>query len=371
MNMQATYFPNWSESQKAAELINSDQTSKCALILISDAHRNEKDQFQAFFDVIEKPFFGGFFPGLIADASRREQGFIVIPIDQDVYTSVVPFGITESEYDEMIDKMSERAGTEIQSVFYFVDAMGSGKPDSIAYLYNYFGIGVNYIGGGAGSLSFESFPCLFNQDGMYSNAALLGLTSLPLSIGVEHGWKPISEPMKVTKATGNMLEELEWKPAFEVYRELVEQHSGEKFTDDNFFDIAKSYPFGMVKIDSEMVIRDPIQIAGKHIHVVDEVPEGEYVSLMHGNMDSLLEGARAARDKSVEESAGKDQGRKPFRFSIDCISRSLFMGDEFDKELQIIAGDDTVFGALTIGEIANSGELFLEIYNKTAVVCNW
>lgn len=365
--MHATYFPDLTFAEQAASLLNDASNAPCALVLISDSHRNETEQLKSLFSKFEKPFFGGFFPGLIAASSRRDSGFLMILLPEMVHTKAIPFSKNEQEYDEILDQFVAEAGEDIATVFYFVDAMGSGKPSSIAYLYNYFGIGVNYIGGGAGSLSFETFPCVFNQDGVFANAAMIGLSALPVSIGVEHGWKPISEPMKVTKATGNMLEELEWKPAFEVYRELVEKHSGQTFSESNFFDIAKSYPFGMVKIDSEMVIRDPIQVAGNNIHVVDEIPEGEYVSLMHGNMESLLEGANAARTKAEKRNGGDHK----FRFSIDCISRSLYMGDSFDNELAIIAGDKEVFGALTIGEIANSGELFLEIYNKTVVVCNW
>lgn len=368
--MKPCYYSDFGNVDKAVMEINAAGSCATALILISETHRKETDQIKAFFEKLEKPFFGAFFPGLISGSKRKEAGFVVIPLPEPVFTMAIPFGLAESEYDALLDRFTAEAGPGIRTVFCFVDAMGQGKPESVSFLYNYFGIGVNYLGGGAGSLSFESFPCVFNEQGMYANAAMIGLSSLSVAIGVEHGWRPVSEPLKVTKATGNMLEELEWKPAYQVYRELVEKHSGLKFTDDNFFDIAKSYPFGMVKIDSEMVIRDPIQVVGNKIHVVDEVPEGEYVSLMHGNMTSLLEGARAARNKSALQNSSSE-GQFSFLFSIDCISRSLYMGDDFDAELSIIAGDGEVNGALTIGEIANSGELFLEIYNKTVVVCRW
>lgn len=369
--MRAYYYPDLTRISDAVDLINNSKDSPTALLLFSETHQQDENLTDNFFKRLNKPFFGAFFPGLIAGSKRKETGFIIILMPEPVITHAIPFGLSESDYDTLLDGFTADAGEEINTVFYFLDALGKGKPDSISYLYNYFGIGVNYLGGGAGSLSFVSFPCVFNQDGMYTNAALVGLSRMSVSLGSEHGWRPISEPMKVTKTSGNMLEELEWKPAFQVYKELVEKHSGAKFTHDNFFDIAKSYPFGMVKIDSEMVIRDPIQVVGDHIHVVDEIPEGEYISLMHGNMNSLLRGARAARNKSVSKFSGTEHGRVPFLFSIDCISRSLYMGEDFDRELEIIAGDNEVFGALTIGEIANSAELFLEIYNKTVVVCSW
>ncbi|MEI7446985.1 MAG: FIST C-terminal domain-containing protein, partial [Burkholderiales bacterium] len=54
---------------------------------------------------------------------------------------------------------------------------------------------------------------------------------------------------------------------------------------------------------------------------------------------------------------------------IDCVSRVLFLGDAFDRELRSVVRDDVpTIGALTLGEIANAGRSFLEFHNKTAVV---
>ena len=54
---------------------------------------------------------------------------------------------------------------------------------------------------------------------------------------------------------------------------------------------------------------------------------------------------------------------------IDCISRVLFLGKEFEKEINAVYHEGTpLIGALTLGEIANSGKDYLEFFNKTAVV---
>ncbi|MEI6753767.1 MAG: hypothetical protein WCK78_11445 [Paludibacter sp.] len=43
----------------------------------------------------------------------------------------------------------------------------------------------------------------------------------------------------------------------------------------------------------------------------------------------------------------------------------------YNKELQVIGENQAVNGIVTFGEIANVGDSFLEIYNKTVIVAGW
>jgi hypothetical protein len=118
-----------------------------------------------------------------------------------------------------------------------------------------------------------------------------------------------------------------------------------------------------------MVVRDPFAVIDNVLQLVDNVDEGEYVEILHGNLDSLLVGASKARE--IAFSKIKDGMDIHSVFCIDCISRVLFMETDFTKELKAISHDVDVTGILAIGEIANSGESFLEIYNKTIVIGLW
>jgi hypothetical protein len=103
-----------------------------------------------------------------------------------------------------------------------------------------------------------------------------------------------------------------------------------------------------------------------HLVCVGEVPEGAFVHILKGSAESLILAARRASELAQ---ASFPAGHTPrFRFVIDCISRSLFLGDAFTNELAAIDDGLPMVGALTLGEIANSGRDFLEFYNKTAVV---
>jgi len=100
---------------------------------------------------------------------------------------------------------------------------------------------------------------------------------------------------------------------------------------------------------------------------VGEVPEGSFVDIMTGDETSLVDAAARARGLS-SEALGDDAELSIF---IDCISRVLFLGEQFEQEIDAVKdGSRPLVGACTIGEIANSGSDYLEFYNKTSVVAN-
>ena len=124
-------------------------------------------------------------------------------------------------------------------------------------------------------------------------------------------------------------------------------------------------------MSDEMVVRDPIALDGDKMICVGEVPQGSFVNILQGNKDSLVEGAKHAlklAGDSFEKNHSKENVENLSTFFIDCISRVLFLEDDFSEELDTVYNDNTLIGALTLGEIANTGTAYLEFYNKTSVV---
>ena len=105
---------------------------------------------------------------------------------------------------------------------------------------------------------------------------------------------------------------------------MVEQHSGREFTDDNFFDIAKGYPFGIVKNDAECIVRDPLMVnENNELVCVGEVEDNMLVDILNGDKESLVSAAKEATVASLNKT---ESPRKAI--IIDCISRILFLDKE-------------------------------------------
>lgn len=340
-----------------------NEGAKGVMLLSCDANGYTPDTLNPLLLDMPVPVFGGIFPQILYGDQRLEKGSVLLGL------------FTDTPYVQIIENISDPATNisdivagideiSFSTMFVYVDAFATAIDKLIDELYFEFGLSNNFIGGGAGSLSFEQKPVVITPQGLLQDAAVLARTAARSTVGVSHGWQRISGPFQITKAQGNTIEELDFAPAFNTYRKVVEQHSGLVFDEGNFFDIAKAFPFGINKLGSENVVRDPISVDEEGALIcVGSVSEGEFVDILHGDNHSLISAAQKAGEAVTSSTTGKGI------VLIDCISRVLFLEDAFQQELDAVAGlGEELVGALTLGEIANSGQDYLEFYNKTIVV---
>lgn len=319
------------------------------------------------FDISELKFYpgeicGAIVPFIVYNNEYYNKGIIACPLEENSDFVLVE-NLKSLDIDSNIFDGKE-------SLVLLLDGL---SPNITEFLDNLFEIvpeNMQIIGGGAGKLTFEEEPVIFTKDNMYQDAAIMIVTDLKLHIGIENGWKFLEGPFLTTSSEKNLLKTLNFKNAFEVYKEVVEKDSGVKFEDDNFFDIAKSYPLGIVKFDKEVIVRDPIYVdKNNNMVLVGDIPQNSTINILSGNMDDLINSSGKAV-KKITNDLGLEENHNVFLF--DCISRSIFLGDKFNEELEQMKNNmksgSTLFGALTLGEIANNGNEYIAFYNKSCVV---
>ncbi|MEA1982669.1 MAG: FIST N-terminal domain-containing protein [Campylobacterota bacterium] len=347
-----------------SELISNalEDGAKGIVVFSCDANDWTPQELDPILKNIEVPIFGGIFPQILYKNKKYEKGTAILCFSDEAPTLHTIKNISNNA--ENITACLEGVEEEFNTMFVFVDAFSTSIEKLIEALYFEFGLENNFIGGGAGSLSFVQKPVIITNEGVTQDSAVIATINKSCGIGVKHGWKSVKGSFQITKADKNTIVELDYKPAFEVYKEVVEDHSRKLFKDDNFFDIAKAYPFGISKIGSEKVVRDPIAMVENSLVCVGNVVVGDYVDILNSSTKELVEAASVALIKAQEEKSEAE-----ITFFIDCISRVLFMEDDFQLELDAVAKDlNNLIGAMTLGEIANTGKEYLEFYNKTAVI---
>ena len=315
------------------------------------------------------PLFGGVFTEIMLGSERLSRGTIVAALSQKPEIVTIPsLSNRHSDFETLIEKQVNDPGSA-RTIFVFVDGYSKRINAFIEAVFNVFGLEVNYLGGGAGSTDMKQKPCLITNQGLLRDSGVLVCSGISSQIGVSHGWEKIGGPFRVTKSDRNTIMTLDWQPAFEVYRQEIARHSGLIITGENFFEIAKRYPFGISRLENGYIVRDPFLLDENEgsLTCIGEVSQESFIHLLHGDMSSVIAsaGTAAALSRASDPGASKNGTT----ILMDCVSRILFLEDDFQKELEaIFKYGSPLIGAATIGEIANDGREFLEFYNKTAVV---
>ncbi|MEW6618918.1 MAG: FIST C-terminal domain-containing protein [bacterium] len=362
------YLPE-TDSIKIVEAIRGFNVhdKEVALIMLGEKNKPDVDQMIASLNEMGIEFLGGVFPGIIYGDKSYEQGAVVsvLPAVKTPYL-IKGFNQQKIQLPEL--------GQEVEgcTAIVLIDGLTSNIAFFLCELFNRLGQTVHYFGGGAGSLSLKQAPCLFTRGGFVQDAAVITFVQLKSNLGVRHGWEKVMTPFVATKTNKNVISELNWKNALQAYREVVEADSGKKLSEKDFYSLSMSYPFGMFKENAEDIVRDPIATNEKgELICVGEVPQNSVLSILRGNKASLIQAAgQAASD--CQNLVGE---KVSHCLVADCISRALFLGEDFEKELALVKQKIATIndkcmpeGMLTLGEIASYGERFLEFFNKTIVV---
>jgi hypothetical protein len=341
--------------------------AKSLLILACDENGFEPEQVDNKLQSVSAAVFGGIFPQIIFGQTKLEKGSIVygLPVAVDVF-HVEKLSDSEQDYYDQIEPIAENIQPG-STLITLVDGLSSRIAALLESLYGTLGSNNQYLGGGAGSLSFEQKPCLFSNAGLRQDCAQITQINTRISLGIEHGWHPFAGPFLVTGAQDNTINSLDYRPAFELYREVVEADSKQTFNDSNFFDIAKAYPFGLDSLKDDVIVRDPLLQKDNDLVCVGEVPGNHMIHILKGEADNLL-----AASAQCVKSAVKADTDYQFALLFDCISRVLFLEERFQEEVDNIYSGlpDSVplIGVLSLGEIADSGNTCLEFFNKTTVL---
>ncbi len=307
---------------------------------------------------------GAVVPAVIANGVTHPSGAVILPLP--LVAGSRPILLPDIATTNAIPTclLRDTPPEEPATVALLVDGLADGIGRLLRRVFDIYGNEVSYLGGGAGSGSFQSIACVFTGDGIAANAAVGALVRGRSTNAVRHGWRRLSDPIVATRTHGTIIEELNWRPAFEVYRDLVAEHTGVDVTPSNFATVAPRHPLGIHREGFEDVVRDPVAVRSDGaIATVGDVPENTVLRLLEGSPNDLVAAAEAAAS-ATETRAGSTA------LLVDCVSRSGFLGGEFDREMEAVHSqlDVPAFGALTLGEIASQGTGFIEFFNKTIVV---
>ena len=224
-------------------------------------------------------------------------------------------------------------------------------------------------------------------DGSRFKETLLGLDKIPepkklvfvgfyggnikIGYGSLGGWDSFGVPRTITKSKGNVLYELDGKPALPLYKEYLGELAKDLPSSGLLFPLSlkvKADKGGEVE-----VVRTLLSIDEKEqsITFAGDMPEGVVARLMKANFDRLGDGASGAAGMSIE-SLG--EGKAELAILISCIGRKLVLKEQVEDEIEAVRAkigpQAAVVGFYSYGEICPTAptERQCQLHNQTMTI---
>ena len=322
---------------------------------------------------------GGIFPALVGDGNFRSDGVLLIRLDEMVPACLIP-DVNAGEPDAAgkiakalapaLDALP--AGTK-PTLYMIFDGLVPNIATILDGLYLKLADRVGYAGVNAGSETFQPMPCLFDGGHVIGNGLLALLLPGPVATVLEHGFPVPERSMTATATAGNQIISIDWRPAFDVYQEIIQSEYGIALTRENFYEYAVHFPFGILRANGEVVVRIPVALTDDGgVFCVGEVPENAMLALLAA--PSADAGHCIGR---LAETLAAANGPLPGRslLTFYCAGRRMHLGNDAAQELAELAartGAAMIAGALSLGEIGSTQrEGYPTFHNATLVCTPW
>lgn len=300
-------------------------------------------------------------------------------LDDSLVVAVARFRAVSVEYAEAPigpDGSSERAGEmlagklkrpDLRGVFVLSDGLKVNGSALATGMNRVFPPHVAVTGGLAGDGSrFERTWVLSHGEaraglvtavGFYGDGARIGY-------GSKGGWDIFGVERLVTRASGNVLYELDGKPALALYKSyLGERAEGLPAT-------GLLFPLSLrpTSTDEKRLVRTILAAdeATQSLTFAGDIPTGSRVRLMRANFDRLVEGAAQAGD--IARQRGGTEAPS-LVIAVSCVGRRLALGERTEEEIEAVAeafptGTPQV-GFYSYGELSPFAQGPCDLHNQT------
>lgn len=196
----------------------------------------------------------------------------------------------------------------------------------------------------------------------------------PLGIGISHGHRAISDPLRVTSSQGSTVQTIDGRPAWEVWRERTARAAAQRGIDvaklsaEQIPGFLLQYEAGL-SVGGEIKIRAPLSLGEDGaIHFACGIPTGTVFRVTESEPERQIASAREAARRALERLEG---ARPAGAVVFDCICRNLILGERFGTAVRAISeelGQVPIAGFETYGEIALDVGDMSGFHNTTSVV---
>jgi hypothetical protein len=293
--------------------------------------------------------------GLITPSGPLDDGCAAIAFGPHVHASVAAAleasGDLRAAGRDCTKEALEKLGEKADLILLFIDSTRGDIADTVAGAYEAAGPAVPLAGGAAGGTEKRHFH---NGSASTDSVVAVALASQgPLGIGSAQTCKTRGTPSIVTRSEGQRIEEIDGRPAEEVYLEQL-GFTGVAFDDEEFEVMAITHPLAQPELHGDVRLRHVLGRTGDGaITVGTQIPASAVIEFTELDFEELL----ASGADSVRE--GIDQAGEAVRAALvfDCAGRRRALREGLPQEVEAItnalgAPQPPMVGLYTHGEVA-------------------
>ncbi len=228
---------------------------------------------------------------------------------------------------------------------------------------------VSITGGLAGDGPDFKYTFVIN-DGMISENEIVGLgfygDKLKVGYGSKGGWDSFGLERVVTKSKGNVLYEIDDKPALDLYKSFL----GDEAV--NLPGSGLKFPLSIRTEEGSLpVVRTILAVdeATNSLVFAGDIPQGAYARLMKSNLNHIIMGAEDSARICKSSLAPEPE----FSILISCVGRRLVLNqlveEEIDAVREVLGEKPHITGFYSYGELAPFGEFNpCQLHNQTMTI---
>ena len=212
---------------------------------------------------------------------------------------------------------------------------------------------------------FERTWVISNRRPVSGTVTAVGLYGKRLRVthGSQGGWDSFGPERRVTRSEGNVLYELDGKPALDLYREYL----GDRAADLPATGLLFPLSIRRDAKDAQQLVRTILAIdeEKQSMTFAGDIPKDWMAQLMRANFDRLVNGASAAADQARYKA-----GNEPaLAVAISCVGRRLVLGERVEEETEItlehLPAGVAQIGFYSYGEISPCPGGASDLHNQT------
>ena len=305
--------------------------------------------------------------GNILNATVTDGDIVVAAIQFDATHVVIRSKVLEKQEDAgEVSKalIRELINPELKHVFLLSDGLFISGSELTRNL-NSFSVPVTGGLAGDGDRFGESWV-MANGPARQHQLVFVGFYGkLDVSFGFSTGWKEFGPERKVTRSEKNVVYEIDYKPALDIYVSYLGELS------DDLPSSGLRFPLS-IKLTEQgaSTVRTLLGVDWneKSLTYAGDIPQGSLCKLMKTDVDSLID----ASAELAGELAASTANKSTLCLIVICVGRRLVMAQIAEEELdaiqKILGQDTTIFGFYSYGEITPFESDYCSLHNQTTTL---